>query len=129
MKNKGFVIVIIVISLLIGCVVWQQINIMGIKSQLISLESPVGDVQEVKSTLTSLAEIESELDLNEQAQELAQNDMFMDWSGAMYFLATKNWEEAGSSLDLYDTLSDTMTSLLTEHDDLMAQKIALLQGQ
>jgi len=122
MKNKGFIIIIVVIGLLVGCVVWQQINIMEIQSQL--LGSPGS-----QSTLNGLAEIELQLDSNEKAREVTQSDMLMTWTDSMYFLATQNWDQANSYLDLHGTLNNTMVSLLARHDDLMAQKIALLQGQ
>ena len=131
MKNKRLIILTVAVCLLAGAVVWQQVAIKEIQSRLTAAELTgiESSAMGTNSILSDLAEIESQLDSNEKMRELAQSDMAMTWTDSMYFMATQNWDLVSEYLDQYTALNNTMTSLLSEHDELMAQKIALLRGQ
>jgi hypothetical protein len=136
MQNKAFnITIIVVIVLLIGFVVWQQVNIMGIKSDLLRLEPSSADVEsimtdlaEVKSTFADLSEIESNLRSYQKLAILALASYSMDFAQAEYYLATLDLDKAQSYLDDAKADQGFFLGHLDEVDELMDEKVALLKG-
>jgi predicted negative regulator of RcsB-dependent stress response len=113
MNSKVFSIaIIILVILLIGFAVWQQVEIRGIKS-----------------TFIELAELESALALNGEMQQTTQNLMLMHWADSGSYLAMGDLEQAEESLNLCEEYRDELNTLQAQYDDVVTVKVALLEGK
>jgi len=136
MKNKGSIIVVVIVCLLVGCVIWQQIKLGVIETRLREVESLRRDVQSaltgisaVNSTLAYLAVIESALGSNEKSRESTQSTMLMDYAFGLYYLAILDFDQSKSYLDKCKLAQDTLSLLSNTYDLLMDEKVALLGGE
>ena len=137
MNSAYRVIKVIGIVILVSVLVYQQVLIAMMRSEVLEvtamttdevarLRADVSKLAQMKSRFWELANTEEELADNYRAEQLAQTLMVMHASMSLSYLVQGNYRESQKHADSATEYERHLEGLRAEHDELTASKVAIL---